>query len=138
MDNYLLDTDVCIELFRGNERVISHIESVGRKRCFVSEITIAELFYGAAKSGRSEHFSDVSKILQLFELVPLFPSLRLFGENKNLLQRQGTPIDDFDLLIGSCAIHNNMVMVTSNSRHFSHLPNIHIEDWAEKTTKKHK
>lgn len=134
--NYLLDTDTCIELLRHNELVISKIMEVGRKTCYVSEVTIAELFYGAAKSGREEHFNDVSTILQLFEMVPLFPSLRLFGENKVLLQHHGTPIDDFDLLIGSCAIHNNLVVVTSNGRHFSHLPNIQIEDWAGKSTKK--
>ena len=47
MAQYLLDTDICIELFRHNEQVIKKIEAVGRTNCFVSEITIAELFYGA-------------------------------------------------------------------------------------------
>ena len=82
MAQYLLDTDICIELIKHNERVIDKVEVVGVENCFVTDITIAELFYGAAKSGRSAHFNDVDNILQLFGLKPLVPSLRLYGENK--------------------------------------------------------
>ena len=78
MKQYLLDTDVCIELFRHNEKVIKKIEKVGKENCFVSEITIAELFYGAAKSGREDNFKDVKAILDLFKLLPLLPSLRFY------------------------------------------------------------
>ena len=59
---YLLDTDACIELFKHNESVLEKIETVGAENCFVSEITIAELFYGAAKLGRQEHFDDVKNL----------------------------------------------------------------------------
>ena len=64
MAQYLLDTDVCIELIKHNERVLDKVEAVGADHCFVTEVTIAELFYGAAKSGRPEQFNDVDYILQ--------------------------------------------------------------------------
>ena len=133
MAQYLLDTDVCIELIKHNERVLDKVESVGVDHCFVTEITIAELFYGAAKSGRPEQFDDVDYILQSFDLKPLLPSLRLYGENKALLEDKGQMIGEFDLLIGSCAVHNNLIMVTSNLKHFDHIPNIDLEDWAQKS-----
>lgn len=133
MAQYLLDTDICIELFRHNEQVIKKIEAVGRMNCFVSEITIAELFYGAAKSGREENFGDVQSIQTLFEVIPLRPSLRLYGINKAFLQAEGLTIGEFDLLIGSCAVYNSLVMVTSNLKHFSHIPDIMLEDWARKS-----
>lgn len=133
MAQYLLDTDICIELFHHNEQVIKKIETVGRKNCFVSEITIAELFYGAAKSGREENFSDVQRIQTVFEVIPLSPSLRLYGINKASLLASGLSVGEFDLLIGSCAVHNKLVMVTSNLKHFSHIPNIELEDWAKKS-----
>ena len=63
MAQYILDTDVCIELIKHNERVLDKVEAVGADHCFVTEITIAELFYGAAKSGRPEQFNDVDFIL---------------------------------------------------------------------------
>ena len=133
MAQYLLDTDVCIEIIKQNERVLDKVEAVGADHCFVTEITIAELFYGAAKSGRPEQFNDVDYILQSFDLKPLLPSLRLYGENKDLLEDKGQMIGEFDLLIGSCAVHNNLVMVTSNLKHFDHIPNITLEDWAQKS-----
>lgn len=133
MAQYLLDTDVCIELIKHNERVLDKVESVGADNCFVTDITIAELFYGAAKSGRPEQFDDVDYILQSFDLIPLLSSLRLYGENKAQLEDRGQIIGEFDLLIGSCAVHNGLVMVTSNLKHFDHIPNIVLEDWAQKS-----
>ena len=133
MAQYLLDTDVCIELIKHNERVLDKVEIVGADHCFVTEITIAELFYGAAKSGRPEQFNDVEYILQSFDLKPLLPSLRLYGENKAILEDKGQMIGEFDLLIGSCAVYNNLIMVTSNLKHFDHIPNIKLEDWAQKS-----
>lgn len=133
MKQYLLDTDVCIEIIKHNVRVLDKIESVCEDNCYVTDITVAELFYGAAKSGRSDHFEDVEKILQSFDLKPLLPSLRLYGENKALLEDQGRMIGEFDLLIGSCAVFNGLIMVTSNLKHFDHIPDIRLEDWAQKS-----
>ena len=133
MAQYLLDTDICIELIRQNERVLDKVEHIGEENCFVTEITIAELFYGAAKSGHPEQFEDVNHILQAFDLKPLLPALRLYGENKSLLENQGLMIGEFDLLIGSCAVYHNLIMVTSNLKHFDHIPDIELEDWAQKS-----
>ena len=133
MKQYLLDTDICIELIKNNEHVLDKVEAVGTENCFVTEISVAELFFGAAKSGRSEKFDDVESILQSFDFKPLLPSLRLYGENKALLESQGRMIGEFDLLIGSCAVYHELIMVTSNLKHFDHIPNIVLEDWAEKS-----
>ena len=133
MKQYLLDTDICIEIIKHNERVLDKVEAVGEENCFVTDITIAELFFGAAKSARPEHFDDVDNIPQSFDLKPLLPSLRLYGENKALLEDQGRMIGEFDLLIGSCAVYHDLIMVTSNLKHFDHIPHIHLEDWAQKS-----
>jgi tRNA(fMet)-specific endonuclease VapC len=133
MSKYILDTDTCIELFKHNHKVLEKINEVGQENCFITEITIAELFYGAAKSNNPKQFQDIGFILQSFELLPIFPSLRVYGTIKALLENQGNRIDEFDLLIGACAVYNNCVTVTSNIKHFSHIPNLQIEDWAEKS-----
>ena len=133
MKQYLLDTDICIEIIKHNSRVLDKVESVGEENCFVTDITIAELFYGAAKSDRPDHFDDVDKILQSFDLKPLLPSLRQYGENKALLEGQGRMIGEFDLLIGSCAVFHDLVLITSNLKHFDHIPNIQLQDWAQKS-----
>lgn len=133
MKQYLLDTDVCIEIIKYNERVLDKVEAVGAENCFVTDITVAELFYGAAKSDRPDHYDDVDNILKSFDLKPILPSLRFYGENKALLEKQGRMIGEFDLLIGSCAVYHKFVMVTSNLKHFDHIPSIELEDWAQKS-----
>ena len=109
-----------------------HIINVGYKNCYVSEITIAELYYGASKSNRREdHIKDVEFIADNFEVLPIFPVLELYGDIRAELEHQGNPIDDFDILIGSTALINQLVMVTDNVRHLGRLPNIIIENWKE-------
>ena len=136
MKQYLLDTDVCIEIIKHNERVLDKVEAIGAENCFVTDITVAELFYGAAKSVHPDRYDDVDNILRSFDLKPIFPSLRLYGENKALLENQGRMIGEFDLLIGSCAVYHKLVMVTSNLKHFDHIPSIELEDWAQKSNYK--
>ena len=47
---YILDTNVCISLLKGKGGVRNKVIEVGMENCYVSEITLAELYYGAAKS----------------------------------------------------------------------------------------
>ena len=43
---YLLDTNICIHLFRGRFAVADRIQDVGWDNCYISEITKAELLLG--------------------------------------------------------------------------------------------
>ena len=70
-------------------------------------------------------------IASKFEVLPIFPALELFGNLKAELETDGNRIDDFDILIGSTALVNNLVMVTDNEKHLSRLPNITIENWKQ-------
>lgn len=126
---YLLDTNVCIALIRRQSKVGDKMASVGIENCFISEITIAELYYGAAKSRKTTHFDDVLLMENLFEIVPIYSALRLYGELKANLEQKGNRIDNFDLLIGATALHNNMTLVTHNTKHLIRIPNLSLEDW---------
>lgn len=129
MKQYLLDTNICISMFKNKQGIREKILDVSLTNCFVSEITLAELFYGAAKSGREEHFKDVEMVIRMFKVLPVYPCLRLYGGMKVELEAKGMRIDEFDLLIGATAVFNKMVMVTSNVKHFERIPEIQIENW---------
>ena len=129
MKQYILDTTACIALIRGNKKVIDTIYERGMVNCFVSEITIAELYYGASKSQRPSQFKDIQMIKETFEIMPILPNLKVFGDVKYELERRGMRIDDFDLLIGVTALNNGMVLVTHNKKHFERIPNLCLEDW---------
>ncbi len=126
---YLLDTNICIAMIKGVPGIREKVLAVGLDNCLVSDITIAELYYGAAKSGRTEHFNDVDFIVQHFEMLSVDPALEIYGNLKSDLEKKGLPIDDFDILIGSIAKYFGLTMVSHNVRHFSHIPNLALEDW---------
>ena len=56
---YLLDTCICIALIKQDPAVVEQIRRVGVSECKISDLTIGELYFGAYKSGRPEHFDDV-------------------------------------------------------------------------------
>lgn len=128
-ETYLLDTCVCIALFKGEPSVVENIRRVGIDKCKISEVTLAELFFGAFKSGRKEHFDDVDLIKNLFEQYPITDSLREYGDIRWQLEHAGNRIDHFDLLIGATALHKDLTVVTGNVNHFSRIPGLRIENW---------
>ena len=132
MKGYLLDTNICIYLLKGRYNIAERLSSLDDVRVCISEITLAELYYGASKSERKkEQIRDVNIIADMFEVLPISDSLELYGDNRYLLEKQGLRIDDFDLLIGTTAIVNNLVVVTENIKHLGRIPQVQVENWIE-------
>lgn len=126
---YLLDTNVLISMFRNKGDVQSRIIQAGFNNCYVSEISIAELFYGAAKSGKQKNFEDIKNVLRQFEIIPIYPCLEKYGTIKADLEQKGLRIDEFDLLIGATALQNHLTLVTANIKHLARISKINIENW---------
>ena len=130
MRKYLLDTNICAYFLNGKFNLEAKIDQVGLENCVVSEITIAELKYGVEKSTYKEKNRKTLEIFQTkFDLIPIFPALDIYAKEKARLKTKGKILDDFDLLIGSTAIFNNLTLVTKNISDFARLENIEIEDW---------
>lgn len=73
---------------------------MGISNCYVSEITIAELMYGAHFSSQYEkHIKEVDRIEELFTVVPIYSTFDLFAKEKARLKKAGQLIPDFDLLM---------------------------------------
>ena len=61
------------------------------------------------------------------EIVPLDnESAEIFGIYKSKLEKSGKPLDDFDLILASCALAHNMTLVTNNSRHFKRIEGLRL------------
>lgn len=133
MTKYLLDTNICIFFLQGKYNVPARIKEIGRKNCYISEITVRELLYGAAcSSKKEEHLAQVNEFVNLFVVLPIYPILPFFAESKAELRKQGQLIDDFDILIGVTAVANKMTLVSENLKHLSRIPNIKTENWIMK------
>lgn len=126
----LLDTDVCIEILRGNESVIARREQT-LDIVATTWITACELYYGAAKSNAPQ--SNRSVVDEFLATLPIHsldqPAARRFGEIKALLQQRGQGLADADMLIASVALARGAVVITGNRRHYERIPGVEIEDW---------
>ncbi|MFO7743853.1 MAG: type II toxin-antitoxin system VapC family toxin [Psychroflexus sp.] len=130
MNQYLLDTNICIYYIKGLHDLKSKFEEVGPENCFISEITLAELKFGVAKSeAKEKNQKALDNFLSGIQILPIFPALDIYAEEKARLQKSGKIIDDFDLLIGATAVSFDLKMVTNNTNHFMRLTDIKLEDW---------
>ena len=129
---YLLDTNIIIFFFKGRYDIAERMDNIGVENCFLSEISLAELKYGALYSQKPEkHNLEIENLLKVVGVIPITTAIDLFAEEKARLRKAGKMIDDFDLFIGCTAIVNNLTLVTNNIKHFERLQNLKIEDWTK-------
>lgn len=133
MKKYLLDTNICIFLLRGKYNVDKKMDEVGLENCYISEITVAELKYGAElgnRQGLVRRMQSLDEFIASVHVLPISETLDLFAKEKARLRLAGTPADDnFDLLIGCTAIVYDLVMVTENIQDFKNFSGIRLENW---------
>ena len=128
---YLLDTNVCIYLINGNPRLKDKVKEIGVFSIGISNVTLAELYFGAYNSKNiSENLETISIFKRNLNIYSDdVESAELFGRIKAKLKASGRIIEDFDILIASIAISNNCILVTNNVQHFDRIESIRIENW---------
>ena len=87
MAKYLLDTCVCISMFRNEGHVREKLLNVGLDNCYISEITIAELYFGVAKAeNKKRKLEDIKRVQQMFKVIPAYSSFKEYGEIRHSLE----------------------------------------------------
>ncbi|MTJ54900.1 type II toxin-antitoxin system VapC family toxin [Anabaena sp. UHCC 0253] len=128
---YLLDTDTCIYWIKNINSVRDKIQQIGWEQICICNITGAELYFGAYNSQKvAENLTRAEKFIQDIEVINLDNNaVKKFGELKAELRKTGQPVADFDLLIASVAITRNYILVTNNTRHYSRISELKLENW---------
>lgn len=130
---YLLDSNICIHFLRGKYNIIEKLNEVGIENCAISEITLAELVFGAEKSNNSKkNHKLIEKFIGQLSILPIFDAIQTYGKEKARLQNEGKMISDFDLFIGCTSIANDLIMVTENIKEFERIKGIKIENWVKR------
>lgn len=132
MAKFLLDTNICIFFMKGKYELDKKIMQAGVENCYISEITAAELLYGAYHSKNERHISETKQFISEFAIIPISSIIDDFARQKDSLVASGQIIDDFDIFIGMTAVKNDLVMVTDNVKHISRINGIKIENWVER------
>jgi tRNA(fMet)-specific endonuclease VapC len=133
---YMLDTNTCIFAIKGAkaDRYRFVTETVRAKRpsgLCVSAVTLAELQHGVAHSAFPEkNAAALLNFLAVLDILPFGGSAALaYGKVRSALQRRGIPIGALDTLIAAHALAARCVLVTNNTREFSRVDGLAVEDW---------
>ena len=132
--SYLIDTNIIIYSIKGNSFVNDNFLKNENIPKSISVITYGELLFGAKKSQSYEkNIAIVYRIKELFPIIDIDKAIiETFSELKANMQKAGTPIEDFDLLIASTALTMNSILVTNNEKHFDRIKGLKIENWSKK------
>jgi tRNA(fMet)-specific endonuclease VapC len=131
-----LDTNIVIGIVNGRSASLRlRLEEQMRLGTEVALPVIAlfEMRYGFAKSDRREHSE---RLLDRFlavgvKVLPFEPvDAAHAGDIRAYLERRGTPIGPYDILIAAQARCRGATLVTANAREFEHVPGLLVTDWA--------
>lgn len=125
---YLVDTDWVISYLHGIPRYVERLNALLFEGVGLSLISLAELYEGLLDSSSQERDGQ---ILQNFlaSVEPLTlddETCRIFSRERRRLRAAGTPIGDFDLLIGATAIRHDLTLLTNNRRHFGRIQGLNV------------
>jgi tRNA(fMet)-specific endonuclease VapC len=132
---YLLDTNAWIGyLSKRRSAIVNKLATLHAADVCLCSVVLAELYYGAYKSGQSTH--QAANLALLTKLRGQFVSLsfddgaaEISGRIRAQLAVVGTPIGPHDLQIAAIALAHNLILVTHNTREFGRVPGLVLEDW---------
>jgi tRNA(fMet)-specific endonuclease VapC len=130
---YLLDTNICIYIAKQKPPgVLARLQGLRPGDVGMSVITYLELVYGAWKSQRRDE--NLERIKELELLIPVLGmdagAGRHYGQVRAELERKGSTIGAYDLLIAAHALSLELTLVTNNAREFRRIAQLRVENWA--------
>ncbi|RKR06720.1 tRNA(fMet)-specific endonuclease VapC [Kushneria sinocarnis] len=131
MLRYMLDTNICIYVIRNRPPALRATFNENAARLCISSVTLAELSYGAEKSAKPAHNLSVVENFTARLAVLDFNDAAAshFGQIRAGLERAGTPIGAFDLMIAAHARSQGLTVVTNNEREFDRVPGLIVANW---------
>ncbi|HEY7201391.1 MAG TPA: type II toxin-antitoxin system VapC family toxin [Candidatus Dormibacteraeota bacterium] len=130
---YCFDTDVLSATMRREPSLalIRRLAVVPPDHQHTTAVTVGELVYGAARSGRPDLAGRVRALLG--EAVTVLPfdaaAAGVYGPLRADLERSGRPLAEPDLRIAAIALAHDLTLVTGNGRHFDRVPGLRVENW---------
>jgi tRNA(fMet)-specific endonuclease VapC len=106
---------------------------VDRVTVGIPTVVLYEMWYGIRKSMRPQANAEVlANFLALdVTLWPFEPEdAEEAGDIRAALERAGTPVGPYDILIAAQARRRSAVLITANEREFARVPGLKTEDWA--------
>jgi len=129
---YFLDTNIWIFLLNEKYQHLNlRFENSEKNNLRMPSLVLYELYYGAEKSKNpKQNIYKIQTLISEIDIVPFDKQCaRVAGNLKANLERTGQIIGNDDLLIAATALAHNGIIVTNNTREFSRVKGLKVEDW---------
>ena len=128
----MLDTDHCVHLIRRSPLITPQTPM---NDCFISAIVASELQAGVAKSHESRRAQNRQALLDFLSVVRILPVdeqvVETYGDVRAYLETSGQRIGPHDTWIAAHARALELPLVTNNTREFSRVPELVIDNWLQ-------
>lgn len=127
---YMLDTNAMSYFFRKVPSVVERLQQLNPDIICISSVTAAELFYSVAKRNNQQ----LSRFLDVFlSTITILEwdtkTAEIYGKLRAEMEKEGKVMDVQDQMIAAHALANECVLVTSDDKAFSFVPNLILENW---------
>ena len=130
---YLLDTNTCVQFLRkGSASPISaKLTSLQRSDLALCTVVVGELLYGALRgTDVAKNLTEVRTFVAGFSCLDFDPAAaEEYAKIRADLAARGKIIGPNDLLIAAIALVHGLTLVTHNTKEFSRVPGLTLEDW---------
>ena len=128
---YILDTNTLIYFFKGIGKVADNLLAVSPKDIGIPAVVLYELECGIGKSSSPK--KRMKQLEELCALVAVLPfgkeAAKMSATIRAALEKKGTPIGPYDVMIAGTAMSKPGVLVTSNTKEFRRVPKLQLIDW---------
>jgi predicted nucleic acid-binding protein len=119
----LCDTNVFIKIYKGNDLIIEVFEKIGQDNIAISDVSCAELLYGARNKRELNLIrKDIDKLIVLPISSPISTQAVKLVEQFSLSHNLNLP----DALIASTSIFHDLELYTLNLKDFKFLENFKL------------
>ncbi len=133
MVSFTLDTDIVIEVLRGNDKVLKKMNNLPIETSIcITGLSVYELYKGVFSMGVLRREQEVEEFIDHAEVLQLDADIeKKAGEIYEDLRKNEELINDADILIAATVLANDSVLVTNNTDHFKRVKNLKIENWLQ-------
>jgi len=128
---YVLDTNTLIYFFKGIGNVGENLLASSPKEVAIPAIVLFELEYGIAKSSSPEkRRSQLSTLCKSVNILPFSQKeTSIAADLRFELERAGTPIGPYDILIAATTLSHNGTLVSNNTKEFKRISKLQLINW---------
>jgi hypothetical protein len=115
----LIDTNIVIDCFRGNENILSEIQKIGFKNIAISSVTVCEMYQGMKKTEKRETI----ELLRNFNKFLITEAISKRAEDL-VYEYFDKGLKLPDALIAATVLENNLQLFTLNKKDFDFIKGI--------------